>query len=301
MTAPADGGRDRWLAIEMRHLAALATVAHEGSFSDAADRLGYVQSTVSQQIAYLEKIVGRRLVERSGRPRSATLTEAGAVLVDHIEQILEQVRLAKRGLDALAGRSERPMSIGMPASFGSWLLTGLAGAMLGEAGGRPWRRLDPGPSGRLLDAVARDELDAAFVELPIRSGPFFAMELMREPSVLAVPAGAPPCVDAALQRWPLVGIDGCQATRALLERVTARGRQVVSVHTVESPASALPFVRSGVAVAVMTERDVTGDVAGLPLPGVPDRVVGLAWHRDRDECPDIAALRAAVRRAFPRP
>jgi DNA-binding transcriptional LysR family regulator len=307
--APADAhakpARDQWLAIEMRHLAALATVAREASFSGAAESLGYVQSAVSQQIAFLERVVERRLVERSGRRRSVTLTESGAVLLDHIEEILQQLRLAKADIDSLMQRPVGPARLGTASIFGAWLPAALLATILPTAGAAGWGRLVRGPSTELLDAVAAGRLDAAFVELPIASGPFFAMELTREPCVLVVPAEAAlrsRCAEAVLERWSLVDVEDCRATQALSARLTAGGRPVRSVHAAESPASALPFVRARAAVAVMTRRDLPDQddsLATLPLRGVSDRVLGLAWHRDHDDCPAVTALKAAARRAFP--
>ena len=48
----------------MRHLVAFETVAEERSFTRAARRLGYTQSAVSHQMATLERLVGKQLIER---------------------------------------------------------------------------------------------------------------------------------------------------------------------------------------------------------------------------------------------
>jgi len=305
---PTDRGeRDRWLAIELRHLAALATVAQQSSFSSAADSLGYVQSAVSQQISSLERIVGHRLIDRSARPRSVTVTDAGRTLLDHIDEILEQIRLAKADVDALQRRPRRAVDFGIDELFGSWLPAALLDALLPEAGadGWGWDRVDRGTAARLLDRVAAGDLDAAFVTLPIVSGPFFALELAQQPVVLVAPAEAAAHagdVDAILERWPLVEVDGCPATQALLsprpDEPPAR-----SLHTATGPGSALSLVRSGAAAAVMTTMDVpAGDAAvtTIPLEALPARVVGVAWHRERDASPEVAVLRAAAQRAFRR-
>ena len=72
---------DWWVSVELRHLVALDAVAREGSFRRAAERLGYVQSAISHQIAALETLVGQRLIDRSRGTRPLMLTPAGELLL----------------------------------------------------------------------------------------------------------------------------------------------------------------------------------------------------------------------------
>ena len=56
--------------LELRHLGALDAVVAEGTFARAAERLGYTQSAVSQQIAALERVAGHKVFDRPGGPRA---------------------------------------------------------------------------------------------------------------------------------------------------------------------------------------------------------------------------------------
>ena len=92
---------DRWLGVELRHLAALEAVAREHSFGRAATALGYTQSAISQQIATLERSVGERLIERPGGSRPVALTEAGELLLGHAAAIVARLKAAQADLRAL--------------------------------------------------------------------------------------------------------------------------------------------------------------------------------------------------------
>src|SRR4051794_41568429 len=100
---------DRWMGVEMRHLAALEAISEHSSFSRAGEQLGYTQSGISQQLATLERLVGERLVERPGGPRPVSLTPAGDVLLRHARRLVDQLAAARADLEAwAAGRGGAP-------------------------------------------------------------------------------------------------------------------------------------------------------------------------------------------------
>ncbi|XUM01494.1 LysR family transcriptional regulator [Streptomyces venezuelae ATCC 10712] len=65
--------------MEMHQLRYFASVADEGSFTAAARRLLVSQSGVSTQVAKLERELGQRLIDRSGR--RIRLTPAGQAVL----------------------------------------------------------------------------------------------------------------------------------------------------------------------------------------------------------------------------
>ncbi len=71
--------------MELRNLVTFIHVAELGSFTKAAEQLGYSQSTISFQIKQLEKELGCLLFERINH--TVTLTERGRELVSYAHQI----------------------------------------------------------------------------------------------------------------------------------------------------------------------------------------------------------------------
>src|ERR671935_2168050 len=84
--------------MDTRQLAAFCAVVERKSFSRAAEQLGLSQPAVSLQIAALEKRVGRRLLDRSGR--RVEPTEAGTLLYRRAQRMLQ---LEEQLLDEVAG------------------------------------------------------------------------------------------------------------------------------------------------------------------------------------------------------
>ena len=75
-------------------LRVLREVAQSGSFTAAAHVLGYTQSAISRQMAALEAIAGRPLVER--RRDGVVLTPAGARLLARAVRVLDELDAAAR-------------------------------------------------------------------------------------------------------------------------------------------------------------------------------------------------------------
>ncbi len=84
--------------LNVDRLRALHAVAAQGSILAAADTLHVTTSAVSQQLAKLEREVGRPLLEKQGR--GVRLTDSGRLLVAHAEQVLCLLEKAEADLEA---------------------------------------------------------------------------------------------------------------------------------------------------------------------------------------------------------
>ncbi|MFI0453968.1 LysR substrate-binding domain-containing protein [Actinomadura sp. 6N118] len=84
--------------LDLHRLRLLRELKHRGTLTAVAEALSYSPSSISQQLAVLEKEVGVPLLEPVGR--RVRLTEQAEILVVHTEAVLEQLERAEAELAA---------------------------------------------------------------------------------------------------------------------------------------------------------------------------------------------------------
>jgi molybdate transport repressor ModE-like protein len=295
---------DQWLGVEVRHFAALDAVAREGSFGRAADRLGYTQSAVSQQIATLEKIVGETLVERPGGPRAVSLTEAGKLLLRHAEAIVARLEAARADIGALRAGETGTLRVGTYQSTGARVLPGVMRRFLADWPGIELGLSEPATDPELYGAIESGELDLAFCSPPLPEGPFEALELMSDPYVLVVPADTALAARSSaslddLGDHVLIGSNSCASGLAVEGELHDRGYDVEYAFRSDDNGTLQGLVAAGFGVALMPLLAVTpGDERVRALRLVPDvarRVIAVVWHRDRHRSPAARAFVESAR------
>lgn len=278
-----------WPRLELRYLAALEAIAATGSFGAAADRLGYTQSAISQQIAALERLVGQPLIERPGGRRPVGLTAAGRSLRGHAESILTRARLAQADLDALAEGAAGRLRVGTVQSTGVRILPGAA-ARLAEL--HPDVDLEIHEASddlALLDSLRDGALDLAFAELPVPPGAFATRALLDDPYVLLVPAGSPLANGnlgiGELATAPLIGYRSCRTCERVEAYLRGVGIDLKRAAYADDNAIIQAMVREGQGVALMTRLSIDETDPGTEAVRldelVPARRLALAWHAER--------------------
>jgi DNA-binding transcriptional LysR family regulator len=141
--------------LEVRHCRALLAVHANGGVGAAARALGVAQSTVSETLLSLERLLGVPVtIRRTGR--EVTLTPAAEALLPHAQSLIA----ASEAAVAAARSGDAPIRLGTVESISSFLLPGpLSDFRL------LWPRVDVritiGLCENLRRSVAASELDAA--------------------------------------------------------------------------------------------------------------------------------------------
>ncbi|OWV68151.1 transcriptional regulator [Rhizobium sp. R339] len=135
-------------ATDLSELAAFAAVARHKSFRKAGEERGVTASAVSHAVLNLEDRIGIRLLNRT--TRSVSLTEAGELLISHLDPAFGEMAAA---LDALNRYRDTPFGkvrINVPTSIGPFVIGHVIGPLLKR---NPNLQLEINATDRLVDIV----------------------------------------------------------------------------------------------------------------------------------------------------
>jgi DNA-binding transcriptional LysR family regulator len=167
--------------LDPRKLHLLRELAQRGTIAAVAEALSFTPSAISQQLSALEREAGVPLLERTGR--TVTLTPAGHLLVEHAQDILEQLERASAALAAVRSGPSGPLRVGaFPTAARVLLPPALAELSRAHPGLRPMI----------------SEIDPADVSAALRAGEL-DVALVHEYDFV------PPVTDASLETEPLFG------------------------------------------------------------------------------------------------
>src|SRR5262249_26039277 len=96
--------------LDLTRLKVFREVAIHGSFTKAAEAMGYTQPSISHQVAQLERELSAQLFERQAR--RGALTPAGGVFLRHVQAVLVQLADAEREVAETAGTGGRRLGLG---------------------------------------------------------------------------------------------------------------------------------------------------------------------------------------------
>jgi DNA-binding transcriptional LysR family regulator len=303
--------------MELRQVQTFRAVAEELSFSRAAAKLGYVQSSVSAQVGALEQELGVPLFDRLGR--RIKLTDAGKVMLSHSRKLLALAEETKGAVvDAGVGSGEvtGALTVSAPETLITYRLPKLL-ALFHER--HPKVRLSVRPSaiGRLLGSVRKavedGTVDVAFVlDERVRLADL-AVEILAEEDITVIAPASHALANSSIVLpqdlhgetvlLPEAPESGC-AYRGQFERQLGSAR-VLPAETMEfqSIEAVKQCVAAGMGVSVLPNVTVgaelkAGKLAALRWEEPFEVLTQMSWNKGRWESPALRAFLEASREAF---
>jgi DNA-binding transcriptional LysR family regulator len=262
--------------LDARRLEVLIAVRRTGSLSAAAAALSFVPSAVSYHLRGLEQEVGAPLTRRVGR--GIVLTEAGHLLAEHGDAVLERIARAEAALSELHGLEGGRLRV---AAFPSAGATVVAGALAEFARQHPAvaLTLDEAEPAASLPALRRGEVDLAVIYRyetgPVPPDPDLAFELLlRDDLRVAVaadhPAARSPRValrELAGAPW-IAGHPGSPATELTIQACRGAGFEPDIRFATEDYLVTLRLAAGGLGIALVPTLAAAGldeDVVLVPV------------------------------------
>jgi len=246
--------------ITLRQLATFTAIAELGNVTQAAARIALSQSAASQALQELERALGTRLFDRSGK--RLALNDNGRAFYPKASALLAQ----SAELESLFESAPVQLSLGASRSIGGYLLPQVMAGFLGEL---PESRLElqVANSGGVIEALAEFRLDVAFIEAPIQHPQIQLTPWMADELLLVVAPDHPLALaervslkDLSAARWVLR--EAGSGTRVTFEQQVLPRLGSVNAPLEVSNAEAIKhLVGSGFGIGCLSQRVVQAELA----------------------------------------
>jgi DNA-binding transcriptional LysR family regulator len=296
--------------LDFAELEVLISLAQEGSFSRAAERLNRSQPAVSQAIRRLEDELGSPLLDRTAR--KVTLTAAGAVLLNYAQRLVRLREDAHRNLADLHHLKRGVLRVAANESVSFYVLPPLLMA---------FRRAFPSvkievfqsPSQRIPGLLLDQDLDFGFLSFAPAHRDLATRRLFRDELALALYPDHPLACRGPLELHQL-GPEHFIAHMAqtpnreqLTDLFTREQVPLRIVMELSSLETIKDFVKAKEGIAILPRMCLEREVAARELvcPVVRGMVIGrdvrLVFRGSRTHSPAGAAFLDLVNREYPEP
>lgn len=295
--------------MELRQLRVFVTIAEEGSFTRAADRLHVVQSAISASLRTLEQELGVTLLERG----PVGLTDAGRALMGPARDALAAAERGVEAIDEVRGGLRGTVTLGVMQGRGFGAEGGPRAPQLLKAFAAEHPAVKVvlrhvGGSVAMAEEVRSGRLDLAILGLPDGDWPGLSLTaLAREPLVLLCHeehplAGAADVALAELVAERFADLPAGWGIRMAAEAAFAgAGLQREVTYEMNDVLGVVDFAVQNLAVTIFPAYLGTASpvLRAVPLRDGPTFVTSLAEPTERTPSAAASALAASVRRAAP--
>jgi molybdate transport repressor ModE-like protein len=287
--------------VNFRQLKLFREVARRGSFSAAARALRISQPAVSMQVKDLQRQLGVALYRTDGG-RTA-LTEAGRVLADYTERLLQLAEEAEQRLAELRDRESSVLRISTTKTIATYFLPKVMGAFKALHRG-VGIRLEMGSNSWATESVVKRLSDIGLVVSTPHTDDLERMTIFEDDLVILVPpahrlagTGADGVVLDLSGETLILREEGSRTRQAVDDALRAHAipvGQTMEVGDVEAIKNA---VKAGLGITILPaiavhDEVIAGSLVALPFLGGRIRLRFEAVYRQDATPPALAFLQA---------
>lgn len=174
--------------ISLKDILYVKTIAREGSFSQASEKLFISQPALSQAIQKLEERLGLTLILR--RRNALSLTPAGRLFVDYGQPVLDSLEMLEQKMTAIVSIMEGTLRIGISQFYSQYHLSRFLPRFQKQFPGVSINLIEE-KSAHLEQFALDGEVDFCMVPLPLQFTKLEHEILQHEEILFALPASHP--------------------------------------------------------------------------------------------------------------